>query len=268
MVKSSLTRPKNNEALRLRVFAGPNGSGKSTIIQAVRDYKIQSIPIDFGIYINADDIAGQLRDGKFRFSDYEIITSRKEFIDLTINSGLLSVEFTEKEFKSSFRFQKDQKLILTKSEADERIAQIITDFLRKKLLNENRKFSFETVFSHPSKLDIMRQAKEKGYKVYLYFVSTESPEINIYRVQLRKEKGGHDVPVEKIRNRYTRSLDLVYKASQLAYQSFFFDNSKSQPILFAHFKMVAGKKKWDRIKEAEVPEWFRKYYSDKVKKKL
>jgi len=137
-----LTRPKNNEALRLRVFAGPNGSGKSTIIQAVRDYKIQSIPIDFGIYINADDIAGQLRDGKFRFSDYEITTSRKEFIDLTINSGLLGAEFSEKEFKSSFRFQKHQKLILTKSKADERIAQIITDFSEKKTFKRKSKIFF------------------------------------------------------------------------------------------------------------------------------
>jgi predicted ABC-type ATPase len=262
-----LTRPKNNEALRLRVFAGPNGSGKSTIIQAVKDYKIKDIPIDFGIYINADDIAVQLRGGKFRFSDYEISTSRKEFINLAIGSGLLGADFTEKEFTSSFRFQKGQKLALTKQKADERIAQIITDFLRKKLLEENRKFSFETVFSHPSKLDIMRQAKERGYKVYLYFVSTESPEINIYRVQLRKEKGGHDVPVEKIRNRYIRSLDLVYEASQLAYQAFFFDNSKSQPELFAHFKMSRGKKNWDRINEGEVPGWFRKYYSNKVTKK-
>lgn len=134
-------------------------------------------------------------------------------------------------------------------------------------MEQKRKFSFETVFSHPSKLDIMRQARENGYKVYLYFVSTESPEINVYRVQLRKEKGGHDVPVDKIKSRYTRSLDLLYEASQLAYQTFFFDNSKSQPSLFAHFKLVGGKKKWDEINEADVPEWFRKYYSDKIRKR-
>ncbi|HTH55056.1 MAG TPA: hypothetical protein VL728_03370 [Cyclobacteriaceae bacterium] len=259
-----MTKTKRNETLRLRVFAGPNGSGKSTIIQAVRDYKIKEIPIDFGVYINADDIVLQLREGNFKFSTYEVSTTRAEFIKLTIASGLLGNEFSEKEFKSSFRFQKSQKLQLTRRHADERIAQIITEFLRRKLLEKNKKFSFETVFSHTSKLDIMRRAKEKGYKVYFYFVSTESPEINVYRVQLRKEKGGHDVPTEKIRNRYARSLDLVYEASQLAHQAFFFDNSKSQPTLFAHFKMTNGKKQWDKIKESEVPEWFKKCYSDKV----
>lgn len=249
----------------MRVFAGPNGSGKSTIIQGVRDYQIKEIPIDFGIYVNADDIANQLREGKFCFSDYEISTTRREFISLAVESGLIGVEFSENAFRSSFKFQKDQKLVLIDSEADERIAQILSDFLRKKLLKENRKFSFETVFSHPAKLDIMQQAKQQGYKVYLYFVSTESPEINIYRVQVRKDKGGHDVPAEKIKSRYERSLNLMFDAAQLAYQAYFFDNSKEQPQLFAHFKAIKKEKKWDKIDMKEVPEWFIKYYSNKVK---
>jgi len=90
----------------------------------------------------------------------------------------------------------------------ERLAQIIADFLRKKLLKERKRFSFETVFSHNSKLDIMRDAVTAGYKVYLYFVCTESPEINKFRVKARTKKGGHDVPVNKIETRYYRALDL------------------------------------------------------------
>ena len=156
---------------------------------------------------------------------------------------------------------------MIRKESDERLAQIISDFLRKKLLGENRKFSFETVFSHSGKLDIMREAKAKGYKVYLYFVSTEAPEINIYRVQVRKEKGGHDVPAEKIKSRYERSLNLLYDAAQLAYQSFFFDNSLDRPKLFAHFKSGKKGKSWDKVKETDVPDWFRKYYSNKIPKR-
>jgi len=114
----------------------------------------------------------------------------------------------------------------------------------------------------------MKEAVARGYKVYLYFVSTESPEINIYRVSLRKDKGGHDVLPETIRRRYYRSLDLMFDAAQIAYQAFFFDNSGEKPLLFAHFKQAkAGKKKWDKINRREVPEWFKKYYSDKAKKK-
>lgn len=134
-------------------------------------------------------------------------------------------------------------------------------------MKAQQKFSFETVFSHPSKLQIMQQAVDAGYKVYLYFVSTESPQINTFRVLARKRKKGHDVPEDKIISRYYRSLDLLYEACQLAYQAFFFDNSVEgeNSIMFAHFKLQKGKKKWDRIQKKQVPTWFKKYYSDKVR---
>jgi hypothetical protein len=60
----------------------------------------------------------------------------------------------------------------------------------------------------------------------------------------------------------------MFDAAQIAYQAFFFDNSGEKPFLFAHFKQnKSGKKKWDRIKKADVPEWFKKYYSGKAGKK-
>ena len=150
----------------------------------------------------------------------------------------------------------------------ERLAQIIADFLRKKLLKERKRFSFETVFSHNSKLDIMRDAVTAGYKVYLYFVCTESPEINKFRVKARTKKGGHDVPVNKIETRYYRALDLLHDAAQLAYQTFFFDKSEEGGDfkMFAHFKIIGGKKVWDPISEDDVPNWFKIYYSEKVSK--
>ncbi|MEE4342266.1 hypothetical protein V2J66_11620 [Pseudomonas alliivorans] len=50
--------------------------------------------------------------------------------------------------------------------------------------------------SHPSKVEIMREARHRGYRTYLYFVSTENPEINVGRVAIRVREGGH--PVESI----------------------------------------------------------------------
>ncbi len=94
----------------------------------------------------------------------------------------------------------------------------------------------------------MHEAVVAGYKVYLYFVSTESPEINKFRVQARKAKGGHDVPAEKIQSRYYRSLNLLFSAASIAYQAFFFDNSVEgeKSTMFAHFKRIQGKEKWDQ----------------------
>lgn len=104
-----------------------------------------------------------------------------------MGSGLISDQFNETSVEKSYSIRKNILKLKDKS-ADERMAQIIADFLRKRLLQEKKRFSFETVFSHPSKLDIMRKAREEGYKVYLYFVSTESPVINKFRVQARKGK--------------------------------------------------------------------------------
>jgi predicted ABC-type ATPase len=251
--------------LRLRVFAGPNGSGKSTVIDYIRKERVNGRPLDFGYYINADEIAKQLSSGPFSFRKFDIKVTPKEFLTTAIASGLVNPDFDEPAFKASYTLRKNE-LRLKDPKHCERLAQITADFLRKKLLAERKKFSFETVFSHESKLEIMKAAKDAGYKVYLYFVSTESPAINKFRVQARKMKGGHDVPPDKIESRYYRSLELLHEASQLAYQAFFFDNSVEgkDSVLIAHFKLEKGKKKWDPIDPASVPEWFKEYYFSKA----
>jgi len=250
--------------LRLRVFASPNGSGKSTVIQYVRDQKVNSRAIDFGTYVNADDIAKKLSENTFSFTDYGLSAYNKEFSEIALGSGLIGKEFDETAFEASYTFR-NGIIKLKDKNADERLAQIIAHFLRKKLLTEKKKFSFETVFSHSSKLDIMRDASANGYKVYLYFVSTESPYINTFRVAARKAKGGHDVPENKIVSRYYRSLAFLFEASQIAYQAFYFDNSEEGANfkMFAHFKKIGKKMKWDKINKKDVPNWFKKYYSSK-----
>lgn len=251
----------------MRVFAGPNGSGKSTIINSVREHKINGVPIDFGIYVNADLILQTLLSESLDFSDYELEVSEVDFIRIARDSGLINNAFTDLDFRSSFQISGNSLKLLNNNHGD-RIAQIIADFLRKKLLQEKKKFSFETVFSHPSKIQIMEEAKAEGYKVYLYFVSTEDPEINRFRVkEVRVKQGGHDVPEDKIVSRYYRSLELMYDAAQVSYQAYFFDNSEDgQPSRrVAHFKLLKGKKKWDPIDTQKgLPGWFIKYYLDKV----
>ena len=256
---------RKSTQLKLRVFAGPNGSGKSTVIKSVREYKLKGVAIDFGTYINADDIAKSLLYGNFSFNQFQIIVQYKEFEEVVLGSGLINPNFDTASFKASFKIQ-DNSLLLLKPKSVEYLAQIIAYYVREKLLNEKKRFSFETVFSHGSKLSIMQQAKEQGYKVYLYFVSTESTEINIARVASRVAQGGHDVPVDKIVSRYYRSLDFLYKACQIVDAVYFFDNSTegSGSNLFANFKKVKGVKQWDIAEQEKVPNWFREYYSKKV----
>ncbi len=253
--------------LRLRVFAGPNGSGKSTIVRTVQKSKQYSHPIDFGHYINADDITQALKKkGKFSFTSYRLPLSNERFIEFITSSGLLRGAVTLRRFTNAYSVSRNSLLLTSKDDA-EMMGQAIARFLREEMLRLKRRFSFETVFSHDSNLDIMRRAKEAGYKVYLYFVSTVSPEINKYRVALRVANGGHDVAPDKVESRYYKSLDLMFDAAQIAYQAFFFDNSNSdRPFtLGAHFKLKGEEKEWDVIPDEDVPMWFEKYYTAKVK---
>lgn len=253
---------------RLRVFAGPNGSGKSTIINAIRKIKVNKLSIDFGIYINADDIAKSLRDNSFSFKPYKLKSiSRTQFLNVALQSGLINSGFTEQEFRKSFTLNTAGQFKLIDKSRDEHLAQLMAHFLRKSLLDEGKKITFETVFSHPSKLDFMKEAIANGYKVYLYFVATEDAEINVSRVkEVRVKQGGHDVPDDKIRSRYGRSLELMYDAAELAYQAYFFDTSHidSGYEPFAHFKIGKDIKIWDQIDLNNVPNWFFEYYLSKL----
>jgi predicted ABC-type ATPase len=75
--------------------------------------------------------------------------------------------------------------------------------------------------SHESKLAFLKKAKEAGYRVYLYYVATEDPAINIQRVEQRVLESGHDVPKDKIVSRYFKSLKLLKGAVKLSDRAFF-----------------------------------------------
>lgn len=58
----------------------------------------------------------------------------------------------------------------------------------------------------------------------------------------------------------------MYDAAELAYQAFFFDNSKqNEPfILVGHFKRKGADKVWDDVGSENERKWFTSYYSPKV----
>lgn len=261
---------------RLRIFAGPNGSGKSSIIKSIIDKDLgEGVKIDFGIYINADDIAKCIQSKLLNFAQYSTELTSEQFLAFASDSGLINIDFSLKRLQQCVSIKKNKLSIDHKAAKElndnsyERIAQIIAYVLREQLLIEGKKISFETVFSHVGKIEFIRRAKEQGYKVYLYFVSTDSPEINVYRVKtVRVGKNGHDVPKQKIIERYYRSMDYLYDAAQHCYQVYFFDNSVENAghNLFAHFKVNAEQEKnWTVPNEEFVPNWFIKYYSEKAR---
>ena len=105
-------------------------------------------------------------------------------------------------------------------------ARIAAD-TRVKLIELGESFIAETVFSHPSKLELIDTAHVAGYVVVLHAVLIPE-ELAVHRVRHRVAAGGHDVPEDKIRDRYRRLWDLVAAAAARADSATFYDNSAAR----------------------------------------
>ena len=106
---------------------------------------------------------------------------------------------------------------------------------RSALLAERRSFLTETVFSHPSKLELLREARAAGYRVTLHVVVVPV-ELCVARVGHRVEQGGHHVPEDKVRERYARLWSYVHDAVHLADEALVYDNSTAKQA----FRLVAA----------------------------
>ena len=93
-------------------------------------------------------------------------------------------------------------------------------------------FAFETTLSGKHYVRRIKDWKRRGYRVSLYFLRLESPELAIRRVANRVRSGGHHIPESVIRRRFETSLfnfETLYKP--LVDDWMLFDNSQSEPTL-------------------------------------
>jgi predicted ABC-type ATPase len=97
----------------------------------------------------------------------------------------------------------------------------------------------ETVLSTPKYRKLVRAAKKKGFEVELIYVVLKSPEMNVARVRLRVEKGGHDVPVRKILERRLRSFKQLPWFLAHCDAAQIYDNSGAEPRLIGTKKRNA-----------------------------
>lgn len=84
----------------------------------------------------------------------------------------------------------------------------LADSVRRELVRQRESFAFETVFSDPAgeKLAFLASAAAAGYTVLLCFIGISSAGISEERVAMRVSQGGHDVPSEKLAERFPRTL--------------------------------------------------------------
>ena len=237
---------------RFRMVAGPNGSGKSTLAAwLARDYAV-----NFYTMLNADDVFAQVKRTHAFSAPFPIdgnalvaFAEQTEYVDsekARFRTGEIEVE------ADCVRFRSDESV-------NSYTVALLVNFLQDECIARGISFSQETVFSHPSKVAALAKAKASGFRTYLYYVATDDAGINTDRVAERYALGGHDVPAEKIRARYARSLANLPAALPHLSRAFFFDNSGAEMRHLASFAEESGFEFF--IPAAERPRWFDDFFS-------
>lgn len=97
--------------------------------------------------------------------------------------------------------------------------------LLERAIDERRDFAFETTLGGQTIANLLHKAAASGIEVRVWYVGLRSLELHIARVRARVRKGGHDIPEERIRERYIRSRwNLIQLLPKLA-ELMVYDNS-------------------------------------------
>ncbi len=142
------------------MFAGPNGSGKSTLKALITKSQL-------GVYINADEIQQKLNQkGMLSLKAYGLTSSTHEWEYFQKQSSRIK-KLDAGAIKTTINAD-NQILLANKTNVNAYLAALIADFIRAELLKMKRSFTFETVMSHISKVDLLIEARQRGYRTYLY----------------------------------------------------------------------------------------------------
>ncbi|MDE5652649.1 MAG: zeta toxin family protein [Muribaculaceae bacterium] len=125
--------------------------------------------------------------------------------------------------------------------------------LREKCLAEKKSFVFETVFSAQDKIDFVIRAKEAGFFIRVFFISTSNPAINASRIANRGMKGGHDVPITKIISRYYKAIRNCKTVSSIVDRLYVYDNSIDDKDARPLFRLSDGN--LAKQYTTDIPDW-------------
>lgn len=233
---------------RLRMLAGPNGSGKSTLASQLTD----DYAVNLYKFLNADMLFAEIAQSHktacpFSLDNRELL----EFIQSSTYPDDCKLPF----LKQAIRIDKDDYLTFAPDAVTSYTVAMAADFFKEAFLKRRLSFSFETVFSHPAKIEILKRAQALGFRTYMYFIATEDPQINLSRIRSRFKLGGHDVPADKTVARYYRCLEQVKYALPHLNRAYFFDNSTDRSVFFAEY----GSDKGFQLFAEDIPDWFRRF---------
>lgn len=190
--ESGRLRPSGNHMMIAIPIVGPNGSGKSSAVAELLDLNLEL-----------------LQNGQ------ELEMSRR--IACCLRNAIVNPDAISKRLRVEHPNWTQEKADFA--------AQAEADTIRRIFMDGRVDFAFETVGSHISKLEFLYELKAAGYFIVLLFVGTESPDISMRRVRKRAAEGGHNVPEQKIEQRWYRTMELLPRYFEAADFAVIYDNS-------------------------------------------
>ena len=131
----------------------------------------------------------------------------------------------------------------TNTDEDEAVRRI------ENCLNSGVNFTQETTLSGVRTLKTVQTAREKGYRINLYYVAVSSAEESLRRIENRVRKGGHDIPAEDVKRRYASRFSDLLKILPYCDTAQFYDNENG-------FQFVAEYRNGELLPVGDYrPEW-------------
>lgn len=204
----------------LRVIAGPNGSGKSSFFAALQQR------IEAGPWVNADELKVLLAGmGWIDLEAFGVAAAPEDVDRFMAGQGEWVAKALEAGEQARLNLQ-GQRLGVAGGGPLDYAAALAAGFIRDRLVQAGVGFAYETVLSHPSRLQELDRARARGFQVVLYGICTEDPLVNQKRVANRVALGGHGVPSRLVRQRYPRFLANLNSAARWDWPSIrLLDNS-------------------------------------------
>jgi predicted ABC-type ATPase len=117
--------------------------------------------------------------------------------------------------------------------------------LLEQAITSRRDYRFETTLGGRTIAQLLEQAVRAGHRLHMWFCGLASPELHLRRVRSRVAHGGHDIPEEKIRERWNRSRQNLIRLLPLIDHLRVYDNSaeadpaeghRPKPVLLLEMK--------------------------------
>ena len=140
--------------------------------------------------------------------------------------------------------------------------------LLRRAIDQRLRFAFETTLGGHTITALLESAALSGVRIRIWYVGLLSPELHIQRVRARVARGGHDIPEEKIRERYDQSRSNLLRLLPLLSELRLYDNSDEgartipDPKLILH---LADGKLVRRINLDKAPGWTKPIFMEALR---